>query len=136
MRLFLQCLHRTLEIPTITILAQLSLALEPRDFNLDADDLTNLVREEVERCVSPYLKRHKCRDIEVVIDDETDPDLGARYCTVSFSPPTRGKTVHDLYLLAQGLREFLVVLVDLREEALERLRRFDAWAASFVHAVV
>jgi hypothetical protein len=46
----------------------------------------NLVREEVERCVSPYLKRHKCRDIEVVIDDETDPDLGARYCTVSFSP--------------------------------------------------
>jgi hypothetical protein len=70
----------------------------------------DLVGEEVKRCVSPYLRRHRCRDIEVGIGDEVDPDLGARYCTVSFSPPTRGKTVHDLYVLAQGLRQFLVVL--------------------------
>jgi hypothetical protein len=73
----------------------------------------DLVAEEVERCVSPYLRRHRCRDIEISIGDEPDlADLESnrRYCLVSFSAPTRGKTVHDLYRLAQGLREFLVVL--------------------------
>jgi hypothetical protein len=64
----------------------------------------------VRRCVAPYLTRHRCKDIVVAIDDEPDPDLDARYCTVTFTPPTRGKTVHDLYRLARGLHEFLVVL--------------------------
>jgi hypothetical protein len=70
----------------------------------------DLVADEVERCVVPYLRRHRCKDIEVAVADEPDPDLEARYCTVSFSPPARGKTVHDLYRLARGLQEFLVVL--------------------------
>jgi hypothetical protein len=60
--------------------------------------------------VAPYLARHRCKDIEVAIDNEPDPDLDARYCTVTFTPPTRGKTVDDLYRLARGLQEFLVVL--------------------------
>jgi hypothetical protein len=70
----------------------------------------NLVAEEVERCVEPYLRRNRCKDIEVAVADEADPELGTRYCTVSFTPPSRGKTVHDLYRLARGLQEFLVVL--------------------------
>jgi hypothetical protein len=70
----------------------------------------DLVPDEVERCVAPYLRQHRCTDVEMAIADEPDPDLGARFCTISFSPPTRGKTVHDLYRLARGLQEFLVVL--------------------------
>jgi hypothetical protein len=70
----------------------------------------NLVAEEVERCVEPYLRRNRCTDIEVGVADEANPELGTRFCTVSFTPPSRGKTVHDLYRLARGLQEFLVVL--------------------------
>jgi hypothetical protein len=66
--------------------------------------------DEVARCVSPYLRRHRCRDVDVAVGEEPDPEYGLRYCTVSFSPPTRGKTVHNLYLLAQGLLEYLTVL--------------------------
>jgi hypothetical protein len=71
-----------------------------------------LAPDDVERCVRSYLQRHRCSDVEVSVeaDREGDSLTPKVWCVVTFSPPTRGKTIRELYDLSRDVNDLLVTL--------------------------